>query len=207
MTDVYDILKYRKQNRERNKDKPRVRGRGQNVLPFSPLDIYLMEIGYMPRITDIDADEPLTENMDKYAYNRAVGHTKRDAVRLSGSLADQDNLASLGVIAARWENDPRVSKRIEEYKEEIRVLSGIDQNQIVAMYKEAYQGAMIKGDFKTAESIIEKIALMTGNAVKENNGTKLDEIKRNMDDLKTSGSAQAEIARLRSIMSKDKNKS
>lgn len=205
MADIEDVLRYRSSNKARDEEVQNSRKRATRRKVLSHSDVMdLKELKKMGKDSSIDMGELLTENQDRYCYLRAIGYSRRDAVRGSGSMADANNLHSLTSTANRWEADSRIKDKIASYKEEVRTSMKMDQGQIVAQLQEVYQGAMAKGDYKTAKDCLNDIALMTGNATKDNKQTQFDEIQRkdSIDDLKTSNNPKHELKRLTGILVK-----
>ena len=156
-------------------------------------------------VVDYDPSDDLTENMEIYAYQRAMGKSRMEAIQHTSISSKTGSAAQ--VQATRWEKLEKVQRRIKEYREDLRESATLDTSQLVNMYMNICKEGMVQGDLKAAISALDRVAAMTGFALKsDSRGVDVNTFtqKENLNDLKLSNNSKGELSRIKDIIAKQK---
>lgn len=150
----------------------------------------------------VDTEMMLTEKQDLYCYHRALGADRKMAYVRAGYSAANERQECY-----KLEQLPKILAKIEEYRGHIREQRAMGPDQILGRYELLYNLALEQGDLKTANSVLDKIAMITGVALNERGKPSgFTEIKdaEGLEDLKVSKHPKDDINRLRDLLGKSK---
>lgn len=101
-------------------------------------------------------NDELTDKEEVYCQKRAMGFTKTRAAAIAYDTKNPS------VIGSQLETKDKIKRRIQELKFERTELDDLDGKEILRMYQDIYQGAVLSGNQNVALKALDRIAEITG---------------------------------------------